>query len=202
VLRQSAGELGVNRPNWPGFFFYLTLSNWNHLGSADPRILALIDRFRATKTSLTPTLHVFAQRAGLAYFESTPASAFDSTASWTPQQRARAIEGYHVMASYVKRMYDAGITLAVGTDTSDPGKAVLSEMLLLHDAGIPMTEVFRIATLSTAEAIGRGQEYGAIEPGRRADLIMFDGDPLTRPLDLLGPKVVLKDGVIVTQSNR
>ena len=106
------------------------------------------------------------------------------------------------MASYVKRMYDAGIPLAVGTDTADPGKAVLSEMLLLHDAGIPMAGVFRVATLSTAEAIGHPLEYGAIEPGRRADLILFDGDQMTRPLDRLGRKTNIKDGVIVGETKR
>lgn len=51
--------------------------------------------------------------------------------------------GYRVMASYVKRLHDAGVPLNIGTDMPDPGKAVLSEMLLLHDAGIPMTDVFR-----------------------------------------------------------
>jgi len=77
------------------------------------------------------------------------------------------------MASYVKRMYDAGIRLNLGTDAHDAGKAALSEMLLLHEAGIPMIGVFRIATLHTAQDIGHGSEYGSIEVGKRADLILF-----------------------------
>jgi imidazolonepropionase-like amidohydrolase len=101
------------------------------------------------------------------------------------------------MASYVKRMYDAGIRLDLGTDTQDPGKAALSEMLLLHDAGIPMTGVFRIATLDSAEDIGQGRDYTAVERGKRADLVLFDGVPLARPHDLLGGKAVIKDGVVV-----
>lgn len=100
------------------------------------------------------------------------------------------------MASYVKRAYDVGVRLDLGTDSQDPGKAVLSEMLLLHDAGIPMEGVFRIATLNSAEDIGQGAQYGAVEPGRRADLVLFEGDPMLRPADLLGAKIVIKDGVV------
>jgi imidazolonepropionase-like amidohydrolase len=37
---------------------------------------------------------------------------------------------------------------------------------------------------------------GVIEPGRRADPILFDGDPLGQPRYLLGTKTVMKDGVI------
>jgi hypothetical protein len=39
-------------------------------------------------------------------------------------------------------MYEAGVRLNLGTDALEPGKAALSEMLLLHEAGIPMTGVF------------------------------------------------------------
>ena len=139
---------------------------------------------------------MFAQRLGLAYFQSAPRDSTENTAVWTAQQRARTIAGYRVMASYVKRMYDAGIRLNLGTDAHDAGKAALSEMLLLHEAGIPMIGVFRIATLHTAQDIGHGSEYGSIEVGKRADLILFDANPLNNPGDLLGTKTVIKDGVV------
>jgi hypothetical protein len=62
------------------------------------------------------------------------------------------------MVSYVKRMFGAGIRLNVGTDTHDPGKAVLSEMLLLHGLGIPLSDVFTIAWLNRAEDRGQGSQ--------------------------------------------
>ncbi len=104
------------------------------------------------------------------------------------------------MASYAKRMYDDGIRLNLGTDAPDAGRAALSEMLLLRDAGIPMTGVLRIATLDSAQDIGHGAEYGAIEAGRRADLIIFANDPLQDPQGLLGAKTVIKDGLIYSPS--
>ena len=55
---------------------------------------------------------------------------------------------------------------------------------------------------AAAEGNGHSQEYAAIEPGRRADLILFDGDQMTRPLDRLGRKTNIKDGVIVGETKR
>jgi imidazolonepropionase-like amidohydrolase len=177
--------------------FYLAVpEQWNRVGPDDDRVLALIDRLRAADASVTPTLHIFAQRYGLTWFTSPPRDLNEDTSSWTASDRARAAEGYRVMASYVKRAYDAGVRLNVGTDTPEPGKSVLSEMLLLHEAGIPMAGVFRIATLDSARGIGHEADYGSIEPGKRANLVLFDGDPMTTPRDLLGGKTTIKDGVI------
>ena len=189
--------LGIRPPPFPPTALYLSVPEfWNYLGPQNARVLALVAKFKADDASLTPTLHVFAQRLGLAYFQSAPRDSTENTAVWTAQQRARTIAGYRVMASYVKRMYDAGIRLNLGTDAHDAGKAALSEMLLLHEAGIPMIGVFRIATLDTAQDIGHGSEYGSIEVGKRADLILFDANPLNNPGDLLGTKTVIKDGVV------
>jgi len=69
-------------------------------------------------------------------------------------------------------------------------------MLLLQDAGIPMRGVFKIATLDSAEDIGYGAEYGSIEVGKRANVILFEGNPLENPRDLLAGKTVIKDGVV------
>ena len=105
------------------------------------------------------------------------------------------------MISYLRRMYEDGVRLNLGTDTHDPGQASLSEMLLLHEAGIPMAAVFKIATLTSAQDIGQEARYGTIEAGKRADLILFDRNPLKDPRGLLGPKTVIKDGVVWSNTN-
>jgi len=184
-----------------GLFFLITMEFWNHVGPDNPRVLALIAKFKADDASLTPTLHVIAQRLHLTYFTSPPRGAFEDESAYTPQQRARALRGYRIMVSYLRRFYDDGIRLNLGTDTHDPGKAILSEMLLLHEAGIPMPAVFKIATLNGAQDIGQGALYGSIEVGKRADLILFDRNPLEDPHHLLDPKTVLKDGVLWSSMN-
>lgn len=205
LIAQAPRTLGVTPPQFPPTALYMNVAEiFNYLGPNNARILALIDNFKRSNSSLTPTLHVFAQRYGLTYFTSAPGDSTEDTSVWTRQQRERSVAGYRIMASYVKRMYDAGIRLNVGTDAQEPGRAALSEMLLLHEAGIPMTEVFRIATINSAEDIGHAAEYGTVEAGKRANLVLFDGDPLGRPLDLLGGKTVIKDGrlVIVSEADK
>jgi len=188
-------SLGVTSPQSPGFFYQFIPEFWNHLGPSDPRVLALVTKLGADSVILTPTLHVFAGPLGLAYFPVRSWRPQDDATALSPQQRAHAITGYRIMASYVKRMHDSGVRLAVGTDALDPGKSVLSEMLLLHDAGIPMADVFRIATLNSAIGIGQGEAYGSIVQGKRADMILFEQNPLSDAQNLIGQKLVIKDGV-------
>jgi imidazolonepropionase-like amidohydrolase len=109
-------------------------------------------------------------------------------------QRTRALAGYERFEDLVLALHRAGVTLAVGTDTRYPGKTVLSEILLLERAGIPMAQTLTIATLGGAEVLERGVDYGAVEAGKKAHLIIFDRNPLEEPRAILGAKTVIKDG--------
>lgn len=201
LMAQVPRTLGVVPPRFPPTALYMNVPEiFSYLGPDDPRILALLEKFRATGSTVTPTVHLFAQRYGLTYFESAPRDSTENTSVWTALQRERTRAGYRIMVSYVKRMHDLGVRLNTGSDAADPGKAVLSEMLLLHEAGIPMAAVFRIASLDSATGIGRGSDFGAVEAGMRAHLILFGGEPLSQPMDLLGTKLVIKDGVVVSGS--
>jgi imidazolonepropionase-like amidohydrolase len=150
---------------------------------------------------VVPTLHIFAQRLGLTYFTTPSRGAFDDMSGYTEAERERMVRGYRILAGYVKRMYDAGVRLAVGTDWPDPGKAVLSEMLLLHEVGIPMPDVMAIASIGGARAIGREDLYGSVETGKRANFIVFEESPLDDPRALLGSRLVVKDGVLLSMEH-
>lgn len=179
-----------------GAFFLIATEGWNVLGPDHVELGALLERMAAAGAGFTPTLHVMAEPLGLAWFRSRPLGDFDRTDHFTAEQRGRAVAGYRVMAGYVKRLHDRGVRVQLGTDTRDPGKAALSEMLLLHEAGIPMADVFRIATLNGAQGLGRDSLFGTVEPGRRANLVLWDGDPLADPRALLGGRTTVKDGAV------
>lgn len=175
--------------------FYLGVMEYFHeVGRDNAEVNRLIDRL--ADATVTPTLHLFAQRLGLSYYQSPPLGLFDDTSGLTDTQLEHFREGYRILAGYVRRMHERGVTLAVGTDSVEPGKAVLSEMLLLHGLGLTMPEVFRAATLHGAAALGLTGEIGVVEPGARADLVLFERDPLSDPQALLGPRTVLRSGVI------
>jgi imidazolonepropionase-like amidohydrolase len=63
------------------------------------------------------------------------------------------------------------------------------------EAGFDFETVVRIASLDGARFLGRDAEVGSIEPGKRADLILIDGDPSADPAALDRFQYVFKSGV-------
>lgn len=177
-----------------GLFYFGVMEYFNTLGPDHPKVMALIDRVGAAHGMVVPTLHIFAQRFGLTAFSTPSVGPFDRTDGLTEAQQARAVAGYRILAGYVRQMHERGIRLAVGSDWRDPGKACLSEMLLLHDLGLPMPEVIRIASLNGAEALGVEDSVGTVEPGKRANLVLLDPRVLEEPDRLFGDRLVIKDG--------
>ena len=95
----------------------------------------------------------------------------------------------------VKLLYDNGIPIVAGTDNL-AGFTRRLEMENYVKAGIPPNEVLKIATLGNATVLGRQSEIGSIEPGKRANLVLIDGDPTRNISDIRRVKWVLRDGVI------
>jgi imidazolonepropionase-like amidohydrolase len=186
----------------PGSFFISRMEMFNTLGPDNPALARLVDDLHAHGAGVTPTLHVFAQRFGLTWF-TTPSRkpGYDDTEVLADSALARCRAGYAILAGTVMRLYDAGVPLTVGSDWAEPGKACLSEMLLLHECGIPMPAVFAAATLNGAREMSIAADTGAIEKGLKANLVIFDADPLADPVNLLGGKRVIKDGVLLRSSD-
>lgn len=79
-----------------------------------------------------------------------------------------------------KRLYDSGLTLAVGTDASGPpafGENSLELVLYVEKMGLNPLEAITIGTLNGAKAMGR-TDLGTIEKGKLADIIAIEGNPL------------------------
>ena len=179
-----------------GSRIYTFLETANYAGPDNPEIIATIRNMKAHEASMTTSLHFFAQWLGKTWFCSSPkASRFDC--SWfSENQKQRCLNGFNILAQYVRMMEEEGVNLAIGTDHRDGGKAVLSEIILLNEIGFPMSRCLQIATINTARVIGQEDKYGSIAIGKRADLIIFDTDPLVDARNILKGKTVVKDGVI------
>ncbi len=83
--------------------------------------------------------------------------------------------------SVIGAAYRRGVRLYAGTDAPYgpvPGASLHRELRSFVDAGIPPLEVLRIATREAAAAVGAGQDLGAIEIGKLADLVLLDANPL------------------------
>jgi imidazolonepropionase-like amidohydrolase len=194
VIEKYWGDGHGNQPI-AGSRIYPYLEAARYIGKDNPKVLRLVRKMKEKGAGMVPCLHFFAQWLGKTWFCSTPKAARFDVSAWTPLQFKHAREGYKILAHTTYQMYKMGIPLRIGTDHKDGGKAVLSEMLLLHEAGIPMQDVFQIATRNGAEAIGQLHRVGTIVVGKQANLIVFDQNPLKDAQNLLGKKTVIKGGV-------
>jgi Tol biopolymer transport system component len=127
----------------------------------------------------------------------------DATALFTPVEQA-AWERPDVLGAAVPslertvaRLVRAGGRVAVGSDAPAVpyGLGVHLELALLARAGIPNDQVLRMATASGALALGLERELGTLEPGKLADFVVIDGDPLTHIADTLRITAVAKGGI-------
>ncbi len=95
---------------------------------------------------------------------------------------------------------DAGAYMGVGTDAASPlnfhTEAMWYEMRALVESGMTPLQVISAATKTNAEILGRFDELGSVEPGKLADLIVIDGNPLADIDALSRVDIVVKDGGI------
>lgn len=86
--------------------------------------------------------------------------------------------GFRSVGRSVKRLDDAGVTINVGSHGQSSGIAIHWEMQLLAEGGMAPMRILRAATINGAHTYGLDHELGSIEPGKLADLIVLDRDPL------------------------
>ena len=103
----------------------------------------------------------------------------------------------------LRAVWDAGIPVLMGTDAGNigalHGPVVFREMEIMTRAGLTPLQVLRSATVNGAKAMGMERELGAIEPGRLADLVILDADPLADVNNLSQVDRVVKDGRVFSE---
>jgi len=116
------------------------------------------------------------------------------TLMWSPDARRAArepVDGegrsvhervFERASRHVAQAHAAGVRVLAGTDTTDtyvfPGSSLHDELQMLVDAGLSPAEALRAATVSAAEFAGGRAQHGAVAPGRAADLLLLDANPL------------------------
>ena len=89
-------------------------------------------------------------------------------------QKARDVQGAHDAS--VRRAIDAGVRIAMGTDSGvGPHGHNLDELPLMAACGMTPAQAWRATTLGAAELLRVDHEFGSLEPGKRADLVVLEG---------------------------
>jgi imidazolonepropionase-like amidohydrolase len=111
------------------------------------------------------------------------------------------VEPSAIALANLKRVHDAGIPIAMGTDAGNigtlHGPSVFREMTLMQEAGLTPLEVLRAATLGGAIAMGMERTLGEVEAGRAADLVILDADPLADVRNLERIDRVIRAGQVL-----
>ena len=113
----------------------------------------------------------------------------------TEQNEQLYRESYDAMLRMTKRMYDAGIPILAGTDAI-AGIMLHRELELEVKAGIPPAKALQIATFKAAQLLKQEKELGSIAPGKRADWVLVEGNPVERISDIRRCRLVMKNGML------
>ncbi len=158
-----------------------------HGSYADKETIKL---FKKTGAYLVPTL-----LAGATVVEMAETSDFMSTPI-----KAKAIRVGPDMLANFEKSYKAGVKIAFGTDSGVSKHGInAQEAVLMHQAGMPTSDILKSATVNAADLIDMSDKLGTIEVGKYADIIAIDTSPLDNIEALLDIGFVMKDGVVYKQ---
>ena len=101
---------------------------------------------------------------------------------WGTEQEVSWKKNYQLWMTFVNEYKNRGGRVTVGSDSGFIyqlyGFAYIREMELLREAGFHPLEIIRAATLNGAEALGFDSEIGTVTPGKLADLVIVEANPL------------------------
>jgi imidazolonepropionase-like amidohydrolase len=170
-----------------------------------PRVRRAVAFLRAHHTVVDPTLAVeewilHPARRPFAELEPgvgkvAPELAAQLTHSGMPPEREAAGERRLAdLERLVGVLHRAGIPIVAGTDQTVPGYSLHRELELYVQAGFTPMQAIQAATVVPARVMHLEREVGTIAAGKRADLLVVDGDPLHRISDLRNIRLVVANG--------
>jgi len=145
--------------------------------------------FRAHHTVIGPTIALF---EWLWHAKDTPVADFEPGIRHVAPELRAALENTGVPSALAPKydavlkadlkaivaMKRAGVPIIAGTDQAIAGFSLYREIELYVQGGMTPLEAIQTATTVPARVLGREREMGSIEPGKRADLIVLDANPL------------------------
>lgn len=154
----------------------------------DPTASIFENKFIAQKGKVSPTYSMVENRFPLIYQRSFYKGGIPNEGDKLEKYTA----SFNKMLDVIFDLHQKGITIVPGTDGL-PGFLYHRELELYVKAGIPAKEVLQLATIKSAELTGVSEQYGSIEVGKKADLILIDGNPTKKISDIRNIEWTMKD---------
>lgn len=126
-------------------------------------------------------------------------SYFDNASS---EKRAQLLSGLKLVQDFARRFVAAGGKMHSGSDPDNilAGYGVHAELELMIDAGFNPLQAIQSASFNVAQAWGKDKDYGSVEKGKIADLVIIRGDPMKDIFATQDVEKVFMDGKAVDTS--
>ncbi len=126
-------------------------------------------------------------------------------AATTPEERQQdrldTRERISKKSMILKKLHEKGAMILVSPDATGtyqvPGFCVLEELKLYRDAGISNFDILKMATWNAAQYCGKEKQFGSVETGKEADLIILDKNPLENIENLAAVNAVFVQGQLL-----
>jgi hypothetical protein len=166
-VAERAAELDLDGPEVRGFLDLLVA----HGTALDPTLTVFHNMFTSDPGDIDPVYAAYERRLPAQVARGTRSGGLAAGG-----QRARFRASYAALLRMVKLAWDRKIPIVSGTDYH-AGVSLPHELELYVQAGIPPADALAIATIGSARVMGKDREAGSIAVGKRADLVLLDGDP-------------------------
>ncbi len=121
--------------------------------------------------------------------------------SWEGAPKQENLKRFRQQSANLKRLFDAGLLITAGTDAPYPGvfqgEGIHREMELLVEAGLLPLDAISMATANAAKFVGADKEWGTLEPGKLANLIVVNGRPDRTIADSRKIEQVIRLGIVL-----
>ncbi|HEY7031702.1 MAG TPA: amidohydrolase family protein [Thermomicrobiales bacterium] len=120
---------------------------------------------------------------------------------WTADDFATSHRAFATMRAFTSTAHHAGARMLVGSDAPNPfvvpGASLHRELELLVEAGLSPLEVLRLATQGNAAELRAQDDLGTLTPGKKADLVLLEADPLADIRSTRRIRLVIQNGAVV-----
>jgi imidazolonepropionase-like amidohydrolase len=186
-VAEHAREFTPDKPEVREFISFLK----RHHTVLDPTMNVFEGLFCGNPSAVTPGLEDIVPR-----FPAQVRRSILSGALEVPKEKEAAYrEAFPAMLRLLKALHDSGVTIIPGTDALS-GYTLHHELELYARAGIPASEVLRMASLTPALVMGVNKDRGVIAGGKLADMVLVDGDPTQNMSDIRNITAVIKGGKV------
>jgi Amidohydrolase family len=134
-----------------------------------------------------------------AYILKDTESFFVKYEKMAPEKRNEVLSGYKMLQDFVRRFAAAGGKIHSGSDPNHvlAGYGVHVELEMLVEAGLTPVQAIQTASQNVAQAWGKDKDYGSVEKGKVADLVIVRGDPRQNISDTQNVEMVFIEGKVM-----